>query len=93
LSLKFSRSAKIFLQSQPANIVSKLIDDCAELTDNPHLTPGDPRKAPFFAPPVFMRIFRDTFHWIIYYVENDIVLIANIGMNGEEPHLYRKPID
>lgn len=79
------------LDAQPANVRSKLINDVVWLSHNPHLTPDDPSKRPFLAPPVVIREFRDDFHWVLYYLEDDTLAVANIGNVGEPPYLYRRP--
>ena len=91
MEVKFARSAITFLNTQSAPIVSKLIDDCADLAADPHLAPDEPRKTLFYAPPVFFHIYQDESHWIIYEIKEDEehILIVNIGPNSEEPRLRR----
>jgi hypothetical protein len=91
VEFRFGPSARRFLDSQPQQVCSKLIDDVVWLRGNPHLTPDDPRKRPFLAPPVVIREYRDEFHWVLYYLENNELIIANIGDISEEPHIRRRP--
>ena len=88
----FAPSAEYFLDRQSVELVSRLIDEVVWLTYNPELTPDDPRKRPFFAAPVLLRIFHGEVCWIIYYWSTirDDWIIANIGHEGEKPHLWRE---
>ena len=89
MPVKFLRSARLFLAAQPLNVSSKLIDDCAYLAIDPRLAPDDPSKTLFYAPPVFYHLFQDDFHWIIYEIGDEHLLIVNIGTQEEAPHLWR----
>ena len=88
--MQIGSSARRFLDGQTNPVRRKLIDDLVWLDHNPRLTPDDPRKRPFHAPPVVLRIFQDDSHWIIYYIQNNGELMAaNIGTRSEPPHLHR----
>ena len=71
-------------------MASSLISEVVYLGQSPELEPDDARKASFYTPPVFMRIYRTLFHWIIYDVDSNRILIANLGNADEKPHLYRR---
>ena len=90
--VRLARSAENFLDRQSVELVSQIIDEVGWLTDNPELTPDDPRKRPFVASPVLLRIFHGDVCWIIYYwsTERNDWIIANIGNEDEEPHLLRE---
>jgi len=79
----FTRSARTYLRSQPNNVRSKLVDDIVELANDPYLSPDDPSKRPFLAPPAVMTKWQDDLHWVIYYVQRDDLMVANIGDRGE----------
>lgn len=89
MEIHFGASAQRFLNNQPHHIVNKLLDDVLWLRDNPHLAPDDPRKKPFYAPPVYIREFCDDVHWIPYYTDNVRLVVANIGTVSEPRHLHR----
>ena len=91
MEVRFAGSAKRYLDSQPNNVRSKLINDVVWLADNPVLLPDDETIVPFDMPPAVGKMFRDDFHWIIFYVEGDSIVIANIGEVSESPHLWRPP--
>jgi tellurite resistance-related uncharacterized protein len=54
------------------------------LRDNTHYEP-------FFAPPAIFKKYttEDGQYWILYYLEGDTLVIANIGDRTEQPHLWR----
>lgn len=88
--MRIGPSAHRFLDAQTNALRRKLIYDLVWLDHNPRLTPDDPRKRPFHAPPVVLRIFQDESHWIIYYIQNDgQLMVANIGDNSEMPSPHR----
>lgn len=88
--MQIGPSARRFLDAQTNSTRSKLIDDLVWLDHNPRLTPDDPRKRPFDAPPVILRIFQHDRHWIIYYIRNDgQLVVANIGDLSETPDVRR----
>ena len=91
MGIRFAPSSVRFLDAQSHNVRSKLINDIVWLNDNHHLNPDDPSLTPFLAPPLVMRQFRDDFHWIIFYLDGDDLIVANIGSLSEAPHLYRPP--
>ena len=91
MEVRFGPSSRRFLDSQPQNIRSKLINDVVRLSDNPYLRPDEPSISPFLAAPVVIRHFEDDFHWMLFYLENDTLILANIGNISEPPHLYRAP--
>ena len=81
---RFAHSARRFLDAQPHNVRSKLINDALWLHENHYLAPDYSPITPFLAPPVVMKLFRDDFH-----VDGESLIIANIGHNSEAPHLWR----
>ena len=91
MEVRFGPSSRKFLDSQPQNIRSKLINDVVWLSENPYLRPDEPSIKPFLAAPVVIRHFQDDFQWILFYLESDTLIIANIGTISEPPHLYRSP--
>lgn len=88
----FASSARRFLDGQSLEVRTKAIDEVVWLTHNPELILDDPRIRPFFAPPVYLRIFDSGPLWIIYYWSTikDDWIIANIGDDSETPHLWRQ---
>ena len=69
------------------------------LRDHPFLSIDDASKAPFLAAPtVVLTVWRDEFHWVVYYLGNaetmshsggQDMIIANIGEATEPPSVYR----
>ena len=88
--IAFAPSSRRFLDSMPNHIRSKLIHDAVWLTDNLHLAPDNQQIVPFLMAPVVGKLFKDDFHWIIFYTEKDRLIIANIGAISEIPHLWRE---
>jgi hypothetical protein len=91
MGVQFSPSSRRYLDSQPHNVRTKIINDVAWIKDNPHLRPDNPTIRPFLAPPSVMRLFQDDFHWILFYLDADNLMEANIGDIAELPHLFRRP--
>lgn len=91
MQVRFAPSAIRFLDRQPHNVRSKLVNDAVWLNDHPYFEPDDASKRPFLAAPVIIRQFQDGFHWILYYIDGDSLIIANIGLRSEPPHLRRPP--
>ena len=90
MNVVFAPSSRRFLDSMPNCIRSKLINDIVWLADeNYYLTPDDERIVPFLMAPAVGRLFKDDFHWIVFYTEGDRLIVANIGHIGEKPHLWR----
>ena len=89
MEIRFAPSSQQFLNNQPHDIVNKLLDDVLWLRDHPYLAPDDPRKKPFFAPPVYISEFCDDAHWILYYSDKTSLIVANIGRISEPRHLHR----
>lgn len=88
--MQIGPSARRFLDGETNAVRRKVIDDLVWLDHHPRLTPDDPRKRPFNAPPVVLRIFQDDSHWVIYYILNSgELMVANIGENTESPSLHR----
>ena len=83
-------SARKFLNGQTSDTIREIIDRLLWLDQNPHLTPDDPRKRPFEAPPVVLRIFQEGKYWAIYYLQNNELMVANVGDHLEYPHLWRR---
>jgi hypothetical protein len=90
MDIAFAPSSRMFLDSKPNHIRSKLINDAVWLDENPYLVPDDPQIVPFAMLPGFGRMFKDDFHWIIFYTTGERLIIANIGCISEKPHLRRK---
>ena len=90
MGIVFAPSAKVFLDSMPHNIRSKIIDDVVWLADNQRLAPDNPQIVPFLMAPAIGKIFMDGCNWIIFYNERERLVIANVGSILEEPHLWRK---
>jgi hypothetical protein len=89
MEIRFASSSKRFLDSQPDNVRSKLINDVLYLRDNHHLSPDDPSITPFLMAPTVGKLFRDAFHWIIFSIDGELLMVANIGLSSETPHLWR----
>jgi len=85
----FGPSARRFLDSQSHQVRSDLIDLAVWLADNPHFSPDDPRKKPFLASPVVLRLYEDDGYWVVYYLDRGRLIIANNGDALETPHLWR----
>ena len=64
------------MDSKPNHIRSKIINDAIWLADNPYLVPDDPRIVPFLTPPVLGKMFKDDFHWMIFYTEGERLIVA-----------------
>ncbi len=90
MDIRFASSSKKFLDTQPNNVRSKLINDIVWLADTHYLAPDDPAIVPFDMPPLVGKLYRDLFHWIIFTVQEDVITIANIGRLSEKPHLWRE---
>ena len=93
-----SPSARRFLDAQDNQTRGRLVDILLGLCEHPYRDPEDPFKSMFLVPPVMMRIYKDYFHWIIYYLDGDSeagvgagarLIAANIGRVGEEPTPHR----
>jgi len=55
------------------------------------MSPCQVYNPPFFTPPVFMRLFQNDTHWIVFDITDDLeqMIVANIGEQSETPHLWR----
>jgi hypothetical protein len=91
MALRFAPSTRRFLDTQPHNVRSKLINDVVWLDEHHHLAPDHPTIKPFLASPMVMRMFQDDFHWIIFYADGESLIVANIRHTSEIPHLWRAP--
>ena len=85
MPIRFAPSSIRFLDGQPDNVRSKLINDVVWLRDH-HAQLTLER---YLAAPVVIDLFRDSYHWILFYVEAGTMMVANIGDSGEDPHLWR----
>lgn len=83
MPIRFAASAIRFLDDQPHNIRSKLINDVVWLRDNYDTVP-DLQDSLFR-----FKVYRDLFQWILFVIDANHMLVANIGVNGEEPHFWR----
>lgn len=88
--MRFCPPARKFLNSQTPDAILEIIDQLRWLERNPHLTPDDPRKRPFSASPVVLRIFEEGKYWAIYYLQENDLMVANVGDHLEYPHLWRR---
>ena len=85
MPIRFAPSSIRFLDRQPHNIRSKLINDVVFLRDHP----AQEAIVRYLTAPVVVDLFQETFHWILFYVEAGTMMVANIGDSSEEPHLWR----
>ena len=83
MPIRFASSAIRFLDGQPHNIRSKLISDVVWLRDY-HDTVPDLEDSLFR-----FKVYRDLFQWILFLIDADHMLVANIGVLAEEPHFWR----
>ena len=85
MPIRFAPSAIRFLDAQPHNVRSKLINDVVWLRDNS----DDPSLEEYLAAPVVIKLYRNSFHWVLFYIQTDFMVVGNIGGSDEEPHLWR----
>ena len=96
MTIRYSPSAIVLLDQQPRHIRSKLIDDLVWLHQHPYLVPDSGRIIPYDMPPLVGKLYRDESHWIVFLLEGSSpeqtdLIVCNIGLATEEPHLWRRP--
>lgn len=89
MDLHFGPSARRFLDNQSHQVRSDLINLSVWLAQHPYFSPDDPRKKPFLASPVVLRLYQDDDYWVVYYLNQDGLIIANIGNASEVPSVWR----
>ena len=89
LVLKFCPPALKFLNQQPELVVHHLVDEAVGLRDRMAERPDSPDIHIFLMPPAVGRLYIESCHWIVFYIDLERLMVANIGGEDEAPFLWR----
>ena len=94
MAIRYSRLAERFLDAQPNSVRAKIINDVVWLHRNPRLAPDSLQILPYDMPPLIGKMFKDSYHWILFLTEEREqqlgLLVCNIGRIEDTPHLWRQ---